>query len=60
MERKIIEAVKIFDPNEAMSRDNLEVIEADLRTHYTEDFEHAAAVRSELMRNRFRQELIAY
>jgi len=60
MERKIVEAVTIFDPNEAMSRENLEVIEADLRTRYTEDFEHAAVVRSELMRNGFRQELIAY
>ncbi|MCA0873393.1 hypothetical protein LCL97_21385 [Seohaeicola saemankumensis] len=60
MERKIVEAVTIFDPNEAMSRENLAVIEADLRTRYTEDFEHAAVVRSELMRNGFRQELIAY
>lgn len=58
--RRIVDAVTIFDPNEAMSRDNLAVIEADLRTRYPDDFEHVALVRSVVLKNGFKQELIAY
>lgn len=58
--RSIVEAVTVFDPDGAINQNELKAMEANLRVRFPQDFEHAALVRSELLRNGFRQELIAY
>ena len=60
MERRMGDAIRKFDGLGVPDNKELAAIDTKLRVLYKEDFQNVALVRSEVHKNGFRQEMIAY
>lgn len=60
MERRMGDAIRQFDGIEQPNNKELAALDTKMRVLYKEDFENVALVRSEVHKNGFRQEMIAY
>lgn len=60
MQRRMGDAIRIFDGLGEPSNKELAAIDAKMSVLYKENFTDVALVRSDLLKNGFRQEIIAY
>lgn len=60
MERRMGDALRMFEGLAVPDNKELAAIDTKMRVLYKQDFENVALVRSEVHKNGFRQEMIAY
>lgn len=60
MQRRLGDAIRMFDEIVEVDEAELETLDAQIQELYQNDFESVGLVRSEVLKNGFRQELIAY
>ena len=60
MQRRLGDAIRMFDEIVEVDEDELAALDAQMQSLYEKDFESVGLVRSEILKNGFRQELIAY
>jgi len=60
MQRRLGDAIRMFDEIVEVDEAELQTLDAQIQELYQNDFESVGLVRSEVLKNGFRQELIAY
>lgn len=60
MQRRLGDAIRMFDEIVDVDEAELQTLDAQIQALYQNDFESVGLVRSEVLKNGFRQELIAY
>lgn len=60
MQRRLGDAIRMFDEIVEVDETELAALDAQMQSLYKKDFESVGLVRSEILKNGFRQELIAY
>ena len=60
MQRRLGDAIRMFDEIVEVDEAELTALDAQMQSLYEKDFESVGLVRSEILKNGFRQELIAY